>query len=244
MKKIVVSIIMIGFTLVSYGQSLNPNGLYVGKTLPVKAGSMIQRIDSATVDNMANPTTINFYHGTTNLSVSGTTKVNVADSTAGTGHYASNYDMTTGLALKLNTADTITMSDVTLLLTDTVPSFIFGAGGAAAGDSVLFAKNEHGFGMFNNYKDTLYIVNFDNIHFSSGDSLRFNVYWGNGMTLVATDSAFHAVTGCGTYQNLLTPDHRDIPPGNDVWIQLKADQITARRPKEWAIQLNKQTIRD
>lgn len=67
MKKLTVFLIAIMLTAISYGQALNPKGIYVGKVLPVNTNSKIQRIDSITVDNMANPTNYKVFHGADTL---------------------------------------------------------------------------------------------------------------------------------------------------------------------------------
>lgn len=55
--------IFIGLAFASYGQQLNPKGLYIGKVLPINPYSMIQRVDSLIMDNMANPTKYAIIHG-------------------------------------------------------------------------------------------------------------------------------------------------------------------------------------
>lgn len=130
------------------------------------------------------------------------------------------------------------------LLVDTTGMFVFGAGSGVASDSTIFAKGAKCFGSFYNYTDTLYVVNFNVLYLTAGDSLNFNCYYGNRMTGTATDSLFNAVTAVGVNQNILTPNDRKIPPNSDVWIELKADQITGKRPKQFEIQLNGYIIRD
>jgi hypothetical protein len=128
---------------------------------------------------------------------------------------------------------------------DTVGIFVFGKGDSNAADSVGFAKGAKGFGSFNNYTDTLYVVNFNNLFLTSGDSLIFNAYYGNRMTGIATDSLFTNPQPVGTDENLLVPTRtRKIPPNMDVWLELKSNQLTGMRPKQWEIQLNGYTIRD
>ena len=129
---------------------------------------------------------------------------------------------------------------------DTIGIFVFGAGSGAEADSVLFEKGDKNFGSFYNYTDTLYIVNFNVLYLTSGDSLKFNCYWGNRMTSTKTDSLFNGPTGVGVNQNLLTPytGHAKIPPDKDVWIEMSGTQITGKRPKQFELQLNGYTIRD
>lgn len=127
---------------------------------------------------------------------------------------------------------------------DTVGIFVFGAGSGAAADSTLFEINDSNFGSFHNYTDTLYVVNFNVLYLTSGDSLRFNCYYGNRMTGVATDSLFNAIQAVGTDQNILTPNDRKIPPNTDVWIKMSGTQLTGLRPKQFEIQLNGYIIRD
>jgi hypothetical protein len=74
--------------------------------------------------------------------------------------------------------------------------------------------------------------------------LKFNIYYGNRLTGTAVDSLFNSPQALGHHQTTLTTNDKKIPPGNDVWIELKADQVTGYRPKEWILQLNSYLIRD
>jgi len=136
------------------------------------------------------------------------------------------------------------LDDYAKLLVDTTGIFVFGAGSGTAADSTLFAINSKAFGSFYNYTDTLYVVNFNVLYLTSGDSLRFNCYYGNRMTGVATDSLFNAIQPVGVNQNILTPNDRKIPPDKDVWIKMSGTQLTGLRPKQFEIQLNGYIIRD
>lgn len=127
---------------------------------------------------------------------------------------------------------------------DTVGIFVFGAGSGAAADSLLFEKGDKNYGTFYNYTDTLYVVNFNVLYLTSGDSLRFNCYWGNRMTETKTDSLFTSPQAVGVNQNILTPNDRKIPPDKDVWIEMSGTQLTGLRPKQFEIQLNGYIIRD
>lgn len=209
--------------------------------------------------------------------------VMLADSTGGSGHYASHYDMVTGLAGKvaiadtadmltdyINKADTATMlskyakltdiaeggislsavqeaiADSAVLLSDIRPYYTFGAGTGAAADSTLFAKGNKSFGSFRIIQDSLYVESITNLYMTTGDSLRFNVYFGNGMTRTATDSLFTAPQGAGSYATqTLTPDNeRTINHGQDVWVGIIGPQPANMRPKEWILQLNAKIVRD
>lgn len=142
-------------------------------------------------------------------------------------------------------SDSVGLADVAPLLTDTKPWFVFGAGIGEAADSVSFAKGKRSFGSFNVVQDSLYVVSLDNILISANDSLKFNVYYGNRMTATPVDSLFTGPQSCGDNQTTFTPNNeRTIPPGNDVWVGLMADQPTGYRPKEWNLQLNGQIRRD
>lgn len=148
-------------------------------------------------------------------------------------------------SLHINTTDIIDLSDYANMLTDTVPYFVFGAGQGEDADSIAFAKGKKGFGTFNVVTDSLYVVNVDNLYISADDSLLFNVYYGNRMTGVASDSLFTAPQALGDNQTTFTPNNETtIPPGSDVWVGLIADQPTGYRPKEWNLQLNTYKIRD
>jgi hypothetical protein len=226
--------------------------------------------------------------------------VMLADSTAGSGHYSSHYDMTTGLAGKINISDSLTMlnpyarkksptfNTIVKLDTDTLATrayartyggtgtvtiddvqdeiadslnalrplvvsindikahYTFGAGTGAAADSTLFAKGNKSFGSFRIIEDSLYVYSVTNLYMTSGDSLKFNVYYGNGMTRTATDSLFTAPQGAGSYASqTLTPNNeRTINHGHDVWVGIIGPQPANKRPKEWILQLNTQIVRD
>lgn len=122
--------------------------------------------------------------------------------------------------------------------TDTAFFYTYISGSGEPGDSVLFAKGKKHFGVFKVKIDTCVAVSVDIIGMSAGDSCRFNLYYGNYMTGVATDSLFSSVQGAGTTRRTLTTTAKKIPPSADVWLGLKANQITGKRPKELALQFN------
>jgi hypothetical protein len=147
------------------------------------------------------------------------------------------------LTARLNGATEL--SDVASMLADIKPYFVFGAGAGAEADSTLFAKGDKSFGSFRVIEDSLYVHSLTNLYMTSGDSLRFNVYYGNGMTRVATDSLFTAPQGVGSHFATLTPNKvRTINHGNDVWIGIIGPQPVGKRPKEWVFQLNAKIVRD
>lgn len=214
-------------------------------TLPSTSGTLATTQNIS--DSLAATTTIDttfIYLEMDTLQSNIDLKVSIADSTPGAGHYASNYDLVTGLAAKLNTTDTLAATTLITMQSDTVPKFVFGAGVGQPADSILFARNENSFGVFNNYpSDSIYVVNFKNLFISAGDSLTWNCYYGNYMTGVVTDSLFTGPQETGVNETFFTPDNeRTIPPNMDVWIALKGTQITAWRPKKWALQMNTQTV--
>jgi hypothetical protein len=260
-------------------------------------------ITDAEARKAINDSSLAWLNGATELSDVAVMK---ADSTAGAGHYASHYDMTTGLAGKvaasdtsamldnyINKADTSTMltpyarkksptfntivkldtdtlatqayarsyggtgtvttddvktiiADSAIKISDIRPYFVFGAGTGAAADSTLFAKGSKSFGSFRIIEDSLYVHSITNLYMTSGDSLKFNVYYGNGMTRVATDSLFTAPQGAGSYAlQTFTPDNvRTINHDQDVWIGIIGPQPANKRPKEWVLQLNAKIVRD
>jgi hypothetical protein len=130
------------------------------------------------------------------------------------------------------------------MIDDTSPYFVFGAGIGEPADSISFAKGKRGFGAFKVTQDSLHIVDLRNIVISENDSLLFNVYYGNRMTATPVDSLFTGPQSCGDNQTTFTPNNQStIAPGNDVWIELRADQPEGYRPKEWNLQLNAQIRR-
>jgi hypothetical protein len=154
------------------------------------------------------------------------------------------WDEATQLSWDFPAADEGELGTYAKLITDTTGIFVFGAGSGAAADSTLFEMNDKNFGSFHNYTDTLYVVNFNVLYLTSGDSLRFNCYYGNRMTGTPTDSLFNAIQAVGTDENILTPNDRKIPPNSDVWIKMSGTQLTGKRPKQFEIQLNGYLIRD
>lgn len=141
--------------------------------------------------------------------------------------------------------DSLSLSEVAPMLTDTIPWAVFGAGGASMADSTLFEQGDDGFGMVYNYTDSIYVVNLKQLFISAGDSLTFNVYYGVGQTKTITDSLFTAPQATGQNQTYFTPNNkRTIPPGVEVWFNITGTQVAGYAPNEWIIQINKQTIRD
>ncbi len=144
---------------------------------------------------------------------------------------------------KIDVSDGVTQASELYQLLDTIPAYVFGAGAGLAGDTALFLKDAHGFGVFNTKNDTTVCL-VDLVRISAGDSITFNIYWGNAMTLTATDSLFDAPEPVGVNQGSLTVDDAKIPPNQDVWVELRADQVLTATPNEVIIQLSKQIIRD
>lgn len=170
--------------------------------------------------------------------------------TAGMGGGTSSYD-STYIHYRVDSivtvlSDTILGSSVFMELADIKPYYTFGAGTGAAADSTLFAKGNKSFGSFRIIQDSLYVESITNLYMTTGDSLKFNVYFGNGMTRTATDSLFTAPQGAGSYATqTLTPDNeRTINHGNDVWVGIIGPQPANMRPKEWILQLNAKIVRD
>ena len=137
------------------------------------------------------------------------------------------------------------IADSAVKISDIRPYFVFGAGTGADADSTLFAKGAKAFGSFRIIEDSLYTYSFTNLYMSSGDSIKMNVYIGNGMTRVATDSLFTAPQGVGSHFATLTPNKtRTIPKDKDVWVGIIGPQPANMRPKEWVLQLNAKIVRD
>lgn len=138
------------------------------------------------------------------------------------------------LEIGITQAGSDNIFDLVPRLADTAFAYTQGAGAGFDADSALFAKGQHGFGIIPWKVDTMYVAYIDNTRMSDGDSLIANWYVGNAMTLTATDSLFTAPQGIGHHQTTLTPNkRRKVYPGEDLWIQLKANQPTGFRPKEW-----------
>lgn len=135
------------------------------------------------------------------------------------------------------------LSDFVRLRTDT--SIVsFGAGAGLAGDSVLFAQNMKCFGRFYIEQDTMQIMIARQTYISAGDSLKFNVYWGNAQTNTPVDSLFASPQASGEDQETWTTFNNDkIPPDVDVWPAISGTQIAGYRPYEWSFQLGYITIK-
>jgi hypothetical protein len=173
----------------------------------------------------------------------------IAD-TVGIGGGAASYD-STYIHYRVDSivtvlSDTILGSSVFMELADIKPYYTFGAGTGADADSTLFAKGNKSFGSFRIIEDSLYVESLTGIYMTTGDSLKFNVYYGNGMTRTATDSLFTAPQGAGAYASqTFTPNNkRTINHGHDVWVGIIGPQPANMRPKEWILQLNAKIVRD
>jgi hypothetical protein len=135
------------------------------------------------------------------------------------------------------------LGDFVRLRTDT-SIVLFGAGAGLAGDSVLFAQNMKCFGRFYNEQDTMQIMIARQTYISAGDSLKFNVYWGNAQTNTPVDSLFASPQASGEDQETWTTFNNDkIPPDVDVWPAISGTQIAGYRPYEWSFQLGYITIK-
>jgi len=147
-------------------------------------------------------------------------------------------------ALRANALDA---STIYKKLIDTIPVYTFVAGDYSITDSVLFAKGAKSFGGFTwpNH-DTLHITSMTINRVTPGDSCVGNIYIGNLGTLTATDSLFLSPYRFGTYYmgTFIAPTKsNDLTYGKGIWLGLKADQITGKRPWGINIQLNTVMIR-
>jgi hypothetical protein len=135
------------------------------------------------------------------------------------------------------------LGDFVRLRTDT-SIVLFGAGAGLSGDSVLFAQNMKCFGRFYIEQDTMQIMIARQTYISAGDSLKFNVYWGNAQTNTPVDSLFASPQASGEDQETWTTFNNDkIPPDVDVWPAISGTQIAGYRPYEWSFQLGYITIK-
>jgi hypothetical protein len=135
------------------------------------------------------------------------------------------------------------IGDFAPLLVDT-SLVLLGAGAGLAGDSVLFAQGLKCFGRWQFEQDTAQVVIVRQTYISAGDSLKFNVYWGNAQTNTPIDSLFSSPQASGEDQETFGSFNNDkIPPGVDVWPAISGTQIAGYRPNEWSFQLGFITIR-
>jgi len=193
--------------------------------------------------------------------------VMLADSTAGPGHYASNYDLTSGLALKVNVADSTggsghyaSWDDMTdglalkanltaaRLLVDTVPFFVFGGGGGNAGDTTLFTTSTIYGSFYNKGSDTLKVTEFRVImaHGLGLDTLDVQIWWNDSLN-VETAGAVKLNTAAlpigrpyGTTTGTTDTSFANdkIPPG--VWVWCKTPYVPAASLKRKPVYMNAQ----
>jgi hypothetical protein len=239
----------------------------IGDTLTARMGSALELSDLAvmiadtaamlydyinkadTASMLSKYLLITDYSESTGISASDTAAmlanyINKADTAAMLNPYAKMSDIEEG-GISLSAVQEA-IADSAVLLSDIRPYYTFGAGTGAAADSTLFAKGNKSFGSFRIIEDSLYVHSITNLYMTSGDSLKFNVYYGNGMTRTATDSLFTAPQGAGAFASqTFTPDNvRTINHDQDVWVGIIGPQPANKRPKEWVLQLNAKTVRD
>jgi hypothetical protein len=165
MKRIVTLFILIMFSLGVFAQTRAKTGLTVGNH--TKVGTNIFTMDSITKETAT--TLYRIYNGSTIQYPYGT--ILNKDSVNYVLGYMSRFDGVTGLALKVNIADTATMlspyikkgdtlsiSSIAPLLTDTIPLATFGAGTGLIADTALFNNNVLIGSFYNEGSDTLVIT--------------------------------------------------------------------------------------
>lgn len=249
MKRILITILISAFCISMEAQKISA----LTEATVVDANSLVMTRVGATGDTIKKISIANLFKDRTltgTITLPATTSIgSVSDTEIGyvnglNGTAASRNDVRDSLLNVLNGATEL--SSVASMLDDIKPYFVFGAGTGAAADSTLFAKGNKSFGSFRVIEDSLYVYSLTNIYMTSGDSLRFNVYYGNGMTRTATDSLFTAPQGAGAYAaQTFTPNNkRTINHGHDVWIGIIGPQPSGTRPKEWVLQLNAKIVRD
>ena len=167
--------------------------------------------------------------------------INRADTSAMLADYINKADTAAMLAPYILEADTVQGSSLYHMLTDTIPIFVFGS----YGDSTMFNKGSDNFGCFRTKQDSLDVTSLEKLRISSGDTLLFNVYYGNYQTATATDSLFTAPqnSALGSTSDYVPDNLTVIPPEVDVWIGLPADQ-PAHKPTNFVMQLNGKKIRE
>jgi hypothetical protein len=249
MKKILIVILISAFCISMEAQKISAlteatvaddNSLIM--TRVGASGDLIKKITIGNVFKDRTLTGTVTLPATTSIGSVSDTEIGYVNGLNGTA--ASRNDVRDSLLNVLNGATEL--SSVASMLADIRPYFVFGSGSGADADSTLFAKGAKAFGSFRVIEDSLYVHSLTNLYMTSGDSLRFNVYYGNGMTRVATDSLFTAPQGAGSYATqTFTPNNkRTINHDQDVWIGIIGPQPANMRPKEWVFQLNAKIVRD
>lgn len=244
MKKLILIIAFIAYAIISNGQKITALPVVTSATdeslLLIRSGSSGDVISTITLENMisvgASDTAAMLLPYILESEVA-SDYVGVSDTATMLTDYITDAEAREAIHDSLS-ANTVDGDELYPLLADTIYSTLYGAGANQAADSTLFAKGAKEFGVWTVKVDTAYIVNIDNQRFSVGDSAIFNVYIGNSMTGVATDSLFSSPQAVGDNRVTFAPNTRKIPKDKDVWIGLLSDQITGMRPKLWNLQLN------
>ena len=146
-------------------------------------------------------------------------KVNIADSSGfGAGHYATTYDLFTGLAAKYDTTDAVTLENEAVMLADSFCIFVFGFG--STDKDTANAINNAEVGSFVHLQDTLKIKSVKSLVLagSGTETIGFQIYYGTTYG-TKVDSLFSpaitVVSHTGVYN--IPDEATQIPPGTYVW---------------------------
>jgi hypothetical protein len=146
-------------------------------------------------------------------------KLNLADSSAVAepGHYATGNMLEDGLATKAN-------ATAVRMLADTIPIFVFGAGGANDGDTVVFTTSTIYGSFFNIGSDTLVITQLKCIMLGeAGDTLGVDINWSDTLQAVVptelnTTPHPFGYTSSGKVGSTDTSfNNTKIPPNKWIW---------------------------
>lgn len=118
--------------------------------------------------------------------------------------------------------DTTSASTVIPLLSDVVPLFVFGGGGANSGDTDCFTTNTFYGSFLNSSADTLVITKMNVVMQGTTPSVAFDVMWNTSLT---TTGATHLMTTPPTCTSITTGtskvtadfDNVKVPPGYRIF---------------------------
>ena len=125
--------------------------------------------------------------------------------------------------------DTTALSDVAPIFTDTIPLFVFGGGGANAGDTSVFTTSTIYGSFYNGESDTLVITEMNAILQGTTPSVAIDIMWN---TTFSSGGATHlnttppTVTNTSTFFSDVSFNNEKIPPGVRVWC--KTTVVTTR----------------
>ncbi|MCK5137953.1 MAG: hypothetical protein KAR19_19355 [Bacteroidales bacterium] len=151
------------------------------------------------------------------------------------------YDLTTGDSfdstyshlridsLRTEIEDTVSLGDVAVILTDTIPLFVFGGGGGNAGDTASFSTSTIYGSFYNAEKDTLVITEMIAVCQGNSPDITVDVEWHASLldgSATGLNSVPPSITSITEGDSDVSFDYTDIPPG--VWVWMKTPTIDTK----------------